>query len=651
MGHQRSKSFNEPFAPRALRGGTVALALAVAACVALACWWPTLRAAVWDAMAPFSGGSAMLADLEPPQGLDGTGSGPEAALAAIGLDGTALAMGCAVTVAAFAAMWGWSELAAWRSLHDGTWVGGSRSGVRTHGDAWLESRPSALRRATYGWVPGKAPEGGNLVVGELGSSVRLVDAVHAALLAGSGGGKSRRVIIETLCVNVCSGNSVMVNDVKGELRAFTEAWVRSRGTHDVVAVRFDAPAGSMRFDPLARAGEALASGGAGAATRELRELARCVVPQALSGQPFFSDGARNVFVGLCLFVLSNPVVPDECRNLRTVQALLAPTDGSSPVERVASLAASLGPGDPALPFLAGVSGDGGGGQGIISTLQNYLVEFADEDVSLMLHDNEVDLAAAGRRPTVVYVSSSSATGNRDRLVQAFWSQALSALRVEAAVHGGRLPVRTMLLLDEFAAIGKIDRLLRDLGEIRSAGLSVVCAFQSLNQLESRAGYTKAEAETVLDLLGDKVILSVENVETARKLSDSMGTYGATTRSQSRSRGANTSSAGSSESVMRRPLISPDELMRWTAKGTGALVMRGSGTLALPSRDVTETFLGRELGMTSPEAERAMMEAALVDGEIRNAELPPVWDGTGAAAIDADEAPKAKASIPSVPVGF
>jgi len=131
MGHQRSKSFNEPFAPRALRGGAVALALAVAACVALACWWPTLRAAVWDAMAPFSGGSAMLADLEPPQGLDGTGPGPEAALAAIGLDGAALAMGCVVTVATFASMWGWGELAAWRSLHDGTWVGGSLCTVKS----------------------------------------------------------------------------------------------------------------------------------------------------------------------------------------------------------------------------------------------------------------------------------------------------------------------------------------------------------------------------------------------------------------------------------------------------------------------------------------------------------------------------------------
>lgn len=651
MSRQREKSFNEPFAPRALRGGAVALAMALAACAALACWWPTLRAGVWEAAEPLSGSIPALAALRPPRALAAMAPGPGAAATAASADGPALAAGCLAAASAIAAMWARATFAAWRSLHDGTWVGGARSGVRTHGDAWLESRPSELRRLTHGWSEGRAPEGGNLAVGELGGSIRLIDSVHAALLAASGGGKSRRVIVKTLCANVTAGRSVMVNDVKGELRAFTEAWVRARGTHDVVSVRFDAPGMSMRFDPLARARDALASGGAGAATRELRELARCVVPQALSGQPFFSDGARNVFVGLCLVVLSSPEVPEECRNLRSVQALLAPADGSAPVERVTSLAASLAPGDPALPFLAGVSGDGGGGQGILSTLQNYLVEFADEDVSPMLYDNEVDLAAAGRRPTVFYVSSSSAAGARDRLVQAFWSQALSALRVEAAAHGDRLPVETLLLLDEFASLGKVDRLLRDLGEIRSAGLHVVAAFQSLSQLESRAGYTRAEAETMLDLLGDKVILSVENVDTARKLSDSMGTYGATTRSRSRSRGANTSSSGSSESVMRRPLISPDELMRWTAGGTGVLVMRGDRTLALPSRDVTETFLGRELGMTSPEAERAMMEAALVGGEARNPGPPPAWDGRSAADGAPAERAGARLSIPSAPEGF
>lgn len=93
--------------------------------------------------------------------------------------------------------------------------------------------------------------------------------------------------------------------------------------------------------------------------------------------------------------------------------------------------------------------------------------------------------------------------------------------------------------------------------------------------------------------------------------------------------------------MRRPLISPDELMRWSAKGAGTLVIRGDSTLALPSRGVTEAFLERELGLTSPEAERAMMEAALVGGEARNTTLPPVWDGTIAASRDDAEAPRSR----------
>ena len=82
-------------------------------------------------------------------------------------------------------------------------------------------------------------------------------------------------------------------------------------------------------------------------------------------------------------------------------------------------------------------------------------------------------------------------------------------------------------------------------------------------------------------------------------------------------------------------------MRWSAKGTGTLVIRGDSTLALPSRGVTEAFLERELGLTSPEAERAMMEAALVGGEARNTTLPPVWDGTIAASRDDAEAPRSR----------
>ena len=96
--------------------------------------------------------------------------------------------------------------------------------------------------------------------------------------------------------------------------------------------------------------------------------------------------------------------------------------------------------------------------------------------------------------------------------------------------------------------------------------------QSLLQLQSVSGYSREEAETILDLLKDKVVLSCSNIETARKLSDSLGSYTALSESRSRTKGANTGSTGTSEGIVRRPLITPDELMRWTGRKTGALVI-------------------------------------------------------------------------------
>lgn len=110
-------------------------------------------------------------------------------------------------------------------------------------------------------------------------------------------------------------------------------------------------------------------------------------------------------------------------------------------------------------------------------------------------------------------------------------------------------------------------------------------------LQSVSGYSREEAETILDLLKDKVVLSCSNLDTARKLSESMGSYTAVAQSTSRTRGTNTGSTGTSEGLVRRPLITPDELQRWTGRGTGALVIHDGVPMAFPSRDVTETFVG------------------------------------------------------------
>lgn len=266
----------------------------------------------------------------------------------------------------------------------------------------------------------------------------------------------------------------------------------------------------------------------------------------------------------------------------------------------------------------------------------------------MLHDDECELVGIGEEPTVVFVSSSSATGNYKRLVQTFVSQALSALRSCAGAHAGRCPVETVLLLDEAASLGRNERIVQDLGEMRSEGIRVLWFCQSLLQLQSVSGYSREEAETILDLLKDKVVLSCSNLETARKLSESMGSYTAVAQSTSRTKGVNTGSTGTSEGLVRRPLITPDEIQRWTGRETGALVIHDGVPMAFPSRDVTETFVGGMLGMTSPEAERTLMERSIASRRMRNKEVPRVWNGI---VVNNIAAAGRKAADSYVPEGF
>lgn len=564
----------------------------------------------------------------------------------------AFLVGCAAVLAISTIAGVWSHFDWSRWLHDGTWVGGRRArGAPIHGDARLISAHGELKRRSESWQKGDKPSGGTLVVGEIGKSVRLIDSVHACILAESGEGKSRRVAILSALANFEQGRSLIINDIKGELRAFLEPVFEETGTHRIVDVMFDAPVSSVRFDPLERAKEAFKAEGAGGCARELRELARCVVPAPSKGQPFFYDGARNLFVGISLALIEDASIPEDKKTVMSVAAAISPSGDQGPLDRIAALAASLSAGDPALPFLGGLNGEHGGGPGIVSTLSNCLTEYVDGNVARMLHDDECGLGDIGEEPTAVFISSSSATGNYKRLVQTFVSQALSALRSCAAGHAGRCPVETILLLDEAASLGRNERIVQDLGEMRSEGVHVLWFCQSLLQLQSVSGYSREEAETILDLLKDKVVLSCSNLDTARKLSESMGSYTAVAQSTNRTRGTNTGSTGTSEGLVRRPLITPDELQRWTGRETGALVIHDGVPMAFPSRDVTETFVGPMLGMTSPEAERALMEQSTARREIRNETVPKIWQGPTDPGGAATAPTKPKTAAGYVPEGF
>lgn len=597
------------------------------ACVATVSAWAYAR---WWTVSLISGFSALLR-------LPAGDPGPEPAhvfrnpfeaaadAAASGEAGELLAaLALVATTVLILGLVSWAR--SWASLHDGTFAG-DRAPTRTHGDAWLESRPSRVARRCPPW-DGKAAAEGLVAAGCIGGGIAMVPAVHCLIRAGSGAGKTRRSLAVSVAAAIDRNahgipTSVIVHDPKSEIRAWTEPLARRAGM-EVVAVRLDEPVKSARFNPLDRAISALGTEGVAGAVAELRELSSAIVPDAFSsGQRFFTDASRNLLTGLCLLAITDERIPDGARNLSTVLALLEPRDGKSAVKSLEELAADLPAGNPARQFLLVASSNGGGGEALVSTARNYLMSFCDDDVSRMLWDGEVDLASVGRKPTILYIASATDRGDRGALVSCIFSQALSALRETARLSGGKLPAETLLAIDEGSGIPKITRLLGDLAEVRSIGLHVVFVLQNTRLLEARCGYSRAESDALLALLGTQVVLSVESVGEAEEISKRLGDYSVKTTGQSSTKGTQSSSSGKSFSVARRPLITPSELMAWSARENGALVIDAEGPMALASRDITETFLGPLLGMTSPEAEGALLARAL-EGEVRNDAPAPVW---------------------------
>lgn len=614
-------------------------------CLALPAAWQ-MAAEVWNPLSEILG--AVTRDGLPTMAtLHTQGLGPMEALDALSWATRGASDAVAGTIVGAGALGGvFCSLSRYLRHYDGTWAGPAPAvGAATHGDARIVAEPSVVRKRTRAWRAGSKPEGGSLVVGAMGGNeLRLYDSVHFCVLGMSGAGKSRRVILPTLVSAVEQGRSVVVNDIKGELGDWTADWVRSLGTHRVMRLRLDDPASSdVRFDPMARARSYADEGMVGAATSELRELACCVIPDEHgSNTRFFTDGARNLFVGLALHVLTSPDVPDDCRNISSVLAAVTPRGDEDSTARIASLRSSLGERDPALPFLSGVSSDGGGGNAIASTLANRLMAYVDQEVDVLMHDDEVRLDELGEKPTVLYVTSSSAKGDRSALVNTLFSQTLASLRSCARRHRGKCPTEPILIMDEFASIGRCERLLRDIGEMRSEGITVVACWQSLHQLQAVSGYSAEEAKNLLDQLHTKVVLSCGDLDIAKELSETIGSYTVFSQGSSQTRSARGGSTGTSDSRVKRALITPDELMMWKASEHGTLVVTHDGVYALQSRDVSKTFVADLIGLGGSEP------AARVE---RNVDHPKVWVGAATDDGDVRQGADVGAAQAFVPGGF
>jgi type IV secretion system protein VirD4 len=136
------------------------------------------------------------------------------------------------------------------------------------------------------------------------------------------------------------------------------------------------------------------------------------------------------------------------------------------------------------------------------------------------------------------------------IVQQLYREILSV----ADEHGGKLPNRVMMFLDEIGTIPKIESAEMMFSASRSRRVSIVAIIQSFAQLEKN--YGREGSAIIIDNCQDTVFDGfAPNSESAQILSKAMGSK--TVMSGSVSRGKNDPSQ--SLQMIERPLMTPDEL--------------------------------------------------------------------------------------------
>ena len=278
-----------------------------------------------------------------------------------------------------------------------------------------------------------------------------------------------------------------------------------------------------------------------------------------SSDPFWDDNAETLLKALIYYLLT--VAKDEEKNLASCAELVRAASNKNGSSLLGDLISELPPDNQAVTNYKSIElASDKTYSSILSTLQSKLSKFDSVEIANVTSTNTINFEEIANRKTALYVISSDTHTAYNFLLTIFFSQLIQQLYDIADKNGGRLKVPLYFILDEFANIGQIPDFDKKISTSRSRGISFSVILQNLDQLE--AVYEKSY-ETIMGNCDTHVFLGSNSFKTVEYFSKQLGekTIIRDTRSTNRGRNYSTQGYSTSDQIMGRALMTPDELRR------------------------------------------------------------------------------------------
>lgn len=380
---------------------------------------------------------------------------------------------------------------------------------KLHGDARFATRREVARAGLLG-------ERG-IVLGQWGRHCLMLGGQQGVCLAAPPrAGKGTGVVIPNL---LNWPDSVICVDIKRENWAQTAGFRAASGQECYLFDPFSDDRRTARWNPFF-----YVAANPERRVNDLQRIGEMLYPDPPNVDPFWTASARSLFLGVALYLFETPSLPktigevlrqgmasdDEGFGQHWKRIVEGRNSGKFPLSQqcVRALYDVID--------LAPVTASS-----IRKTFTSRLDLWLNPILDWATSGNDFDLRELRARRMSIYVGVNPDDLHRLRpVVNLLFQQAIGLQTRELPEHNPRLKFQVMMLLDEFAALGRLPIIAEAISYLPGYNVRVVMVVQTPSQL--REVYGAHNAETMLKSLAARIVFAAKDHADAREISDELG---------------------------------------------------------------------------------------------------------------------------------
>ena len=423
----------------------------------------------------------------------------------------------------------------------------------------------------------------------------ITDDVHILIIGATRSGKTRCLVIQSICALALAAEGMVVNDPKGELYHYTHSFLESMG-YMVQVVDFNNPKKSCRYNPLQMIIDAVNENRIDDAQTYTWDFVTFLVEKNDHSEPIWSNGEMSVIAAAVMCVVYDNRDRPEYQNLTNVYNFIA--NMCKTVNKVLPIDAymdKLPDSHPAkkLMAIAKLAPDKMGGSFYTAALTTLRL-FITNDIYNMTRESELSLADVGSKPkqALFFILPDQKTTYYP-IVTLLVSQQYEQLVTYAKKCGNRLPHRVNYILDEFGNFVAIDKFQTKMTVAGGYGVRWNLFIQDFNQLIDV--YGQEVAKIIQGNCHYWIYLHSQDNSTNEEISKNMGKYTTTTYSLGGSTQKYSAPSSSTNiQLSERSLLNPDEVAK--IKRPYQIVLSPDPPAVMYSPDISQWTFNAMLGM-------------------------------------------------------